>query len=275
MINETFAQIRARMMTTLVNTPPFSTYNLSPSKVAVYANFIDVIAYEIFNLEQMNNILQAQIEGDLAKVTTPTEAWWQAQILKFQYSATNPQVIILDIINFAPYYETVDATLRVITNCAVVTATNNILQIKVTNDGAVLDNNTVIALTAYVKSIDPAGVQFNIVNLPADRLWLDAEIFYDGQYSSVIQSSVITALINYLNTLPFNGIVEISDVEVLIKGVPGVNDVTINSIAARANSTAFSLRSFFPRFWQTVSGQILQENTASQTFADTLTFTVG
>lgn len=274
MIQETVEQIETRLENVFKNTAPFNSYTLSPSQVAIFRNMLNTIATEIYTLQQLNNTFETEIENLVKGVTTPTTAWWQKQILLFQYNSSVAQVAQLDPATFAPYYPTVVPSYRIITNCAVITLANNIVQIKVTKGGAVLSSPELIALTAYIQTIDPAGIKYQIINSLPDELWLDAEVFYNGQYSAVIQANVIAAIDAYLAAIPFNGEVKISAVEDAIQAVAGVTDVVINSIAARKNVTPFANRTTFTRFWQTYSGQIKQETTSGQTFTDTITFTV-
>ena len=275
MIVETIAQIEARLLANLKSKPPFSTSNMSPSAVALWSNIQSTIATEFSLLQNLMNIFESEVEAIIGKVTTPTDAWWQKQILLWQYSSTNPQVIQLDTTNFFPYYAVVNAAYRLISNCSVVTTGNNIIQIKVTNNGAILTAPETTALTAYINSIAPAGIQWTIVNELPDRLYVNAQIYYNGQYAPVISSTVISALDSYLKNIPFDGIVKISEIEDTIQAVPGVTDVVINSVAARRNITPFANKTTFTRFYSTYSGQIIQEDTGGQTFANTLTFIIG
>lgn len=278
MINETIAQIEARLRTTLLATPPFSTTNMSPSQVGLWSNLLNTIATEIHALQQLNNVFEVEIQAIIDGVTTPTDMWWQAQILKFQYSAATPQVAQLDTVNFAPYYPLgVDATLRIISNCSVVTYFNNQVTIKVTNNGSVLTAPQLLALTAYIQTIDPAGINWAIINSLPDYLFLNATVYYNGQYAGIIQANVISALEAFLSSIPFNGIVKVSALEDVIQAVSGVTDVVISEAAAMQYSTYISsgypARTIFTKQYQTYSGQIIN-GVAPNDFASTLIFTV-
>lgn len=279
MIQESLANIKARLRANLKNTPPFNIPNLSPSTVSLFGVFLDTVATEIFTLEQLNNVSESELETLISNVTSPTTAWWQKQLLAFQYSATTPQIVVLDVETFSPAYEIVDPTLRIVTNASVTTTSNNVIQMKITNNGAVLNASQYIALHSYITTIDPAGIGFNIINALPDQLWIEGTIFYNGQFSAVIQANVIAAINVYMAALPFDGQVKVSALEDAIQAVTGVTDVFITSIAARAagNGQSFADRTFFglsttTRFWQTYSGQIVQETTSGQTFSDTLIF---
>jgi hypothetical protein len=49
--------------------------------------------------------------------------------------------------------------------------------------------------------------------------------------------------------------------------------VVIGTIKARKESTAYSGATTVTRLWNTVAGYIIEEDTASHTFADTITYT--
>ncbi len=275
MIQENISDIENRLITKLLATPPFSTTNMSPSLVAVWSNFLNTIATEIYTLEQLNNTFETEIEALINGVTTPTNMWWQKQILKFQYDGTYNQILQLDTANFSPYYTTVDLTLRIISNCSVVTATNNQVQIKVTNNGAVLTAPQLLALYAYIQTIDPAGISYTVINQLPDYFFLNAVVYYNGQYAATIQANVIAALNAYLAAIPFNGIVKVSAVEDAIQAVAGVTDVVISEAAAMVNGGSYGSRTIFTKQYQSYSGQIIQ-GLAPHNFADpsSLTFTV-
>src|ERR1700753_1852304 len=79
----------------------------STSKRAIYNLLAFIMAVAINVLEQLIDIFTANVEAVAAGSAPATIAWLQAQIFKFQYSATSPQVIQFAP-GFAPYYATVD-----------------------------------------------------------------------------------------------------------------------------------------------------------------------
>jgi uncharacterized phage protein gp47/JayE len=89
-----------------------------------------------------------------------------------------------------------------------------------------------------------------------------------------IQDSVKLALTNYLNTLPFDGVILISKLQDAIQGVEGVNDVVINEVRARGDNTIFSNASIVTRQWTTLSGYAIEEDESGNTWNDTLNFIV-
>ena len=276
MINETIEQIQERLMLKLKSTPPYDIPNLSPPATALFSKFMDVVGQEIWTLEQLMNEKEAEIEAMIAAVTTPTDQWWVSKILEFQYTTDplNQQVVKFNTTTFAPYYPVVMPSYRIIKNASAKTQNNNIVLIKVTKGGAILTPDELTAFDAYCETIGPAGVHFEIINQLPDRLWLDADIYYDGQHSNVIKSVVINALNSFLAKIRFDGILLVSDLEVALKQLKEVYDVKINSVAARRITTPFASKTELQRLWQTYSGEIIQEDEPGQTFIDTLNFKV-
>ena len=204
-------------------------------------------------------------------------------MFKFQYSATNPQV--LQIINNVPAYATVDEDLQIIKGCSVTTTVVNSVIIKTAKDSPLtaLTVGEVAAAQTYIDQLGTAGINYTVLSLDSDKLYVEAEVFYQGLYSPVIQTTVIDALDAYLENLStnnFNGYVYALDIERVIRGVEGVNDVVVNRVSGRYDAqtvlTGIDLvlaNELINRRYLTGAGYIIQEDTATYTFADTLTFT--
>ena len=70
--------------------------------------------------------------------STGNAEWIQAQIFKFQYSATSPQVIQFNTTTFAPYYPVVNAALRIISECAVVNSNAVLIKVATGTRGCIM-----------------------------------------------------------------------------------------------------------------------------------------
>jgi len=252
---------------------------ISTSRRAIFRLLAYVVAVGINILEQLMDIYQAVLEAIAGAAAPGSGPWLQAQILKFQYSADVPQII--QLVDFAPMYLVEDTTLRIITRCSITTNLANSVLIKVaTNDPpSALSSDQLSALQSYVNQIGVAGVTYQVQSLSADLLFVNAQIFYQGQYGSSIQLAVITAINGYLAALPFNGRMKISDLEETIREVPGVTDVVLMNVKARAATVVFSggtdlviNNQLASRYWDTVSGYMIGENTSGNTLADSLVF---
>lgn len=258
--------------------PELSAAN-SDSKRALWRLFLYVQAGGILLLEQLIDVFRAETEARIAAAVPGTAAWLKQKCFDFQYSDTNPQILQLQ--DFAPIYPVVDESLRIVTRCSVTSTSSNVVFIKVAKSDPpeMLSEAELASLQGYIDLIGNVGINYRCFSQPADKIMIDADVFYSGQYSSVIQENTKAAINNYLSTLPFNGEVKISDLERTIRTVEGVSDCVVNNCKVRDNSTAF-VDGFFlvqnkttvNRLFQTIAGYVVAEDTAGQTLDETLNF---
>ncbi len=257
----------------------------SDSQSAIFNAWAFGVAVCIAFFEQILDIFRTEVETIARKSVAATCVWIRERVLEFQYDATIAQ--IATIIDAEVAYPTVDETKRIISRCSVKTSGVAKVDIKVaTGDTpAPLSAPQLLSLDGYINTFEIAGITINLINKDADKLYVAAEILYDGQYSSTIEDAVIAALDDYCVNLSseenFDGVVKVTDIEDAIQAVLGVKDVKITAIKARQDLTVFG--SATPvydlsaginiREWLTQAGYIIQETTGGQTFADSLTFT--
>ena len=239
-------------------------------------------------IEQLMDVLQLSIETTVSQAAAPSATWLQLKMFLFQYSATNPQ--ILQLINTVIQYPVVDATLQIITGCSVTSSVSNEVVIKVAkgNPFVALASGELSAAQGYVNELGASGIKYTVVSLNSDKIYINANIYYNGQYSAVIKANVIAALnaflqniatTNLTTNLSTNGAVKISDIENTIRSVTGVNDVVLLNVSARPDSAAFSAsvnlvlnQTLLSRQWLPIAGYTVQETTPGETFADSLNF---
>lgn len=263
----------------------------STSKVALFNLWAYITAVGINLMEQLQDIKKASIEDTVAKGIVHNDLWLQQRILEFQYDATTPQIPAF--INGAVTYNPVDPSKRVISRCSVVTNGQRIVEVKVATGEppAQLPGPQLSALVGYLTQggdgtphghgtgIGAAGVRFSVKSLVADKLFMKATIKYNGLYSAIIQTNVITAINAYLASILFNGSIKVIDLVDAIQSVAGVTDILIEDLAIRADATAFAnktylIQSFTQAYttYPTFAGYVVEEDTSGQTFADQLTF---
>lgn len=273
------SEVQQQMLDNIAADTTLGPLLTSTSKRAIFRLFTYIVAVAINALEQLIDIFTLSVESTAAKAAPATPSWVQDQVLKFQYSATTPQVV--QLIDFAPQYPTVDETLRIITRCSVTTNLSNSVLIKVATGEppAALSAPQLSALQSYINQIGIAGVAYSVTSEISDKLFVQANVYYLGQYSAVIKANVVAAINAYLAAIPFNGQMKITDLEDAITGVEGVNDVVLVNVRARANGTAFGDGSFLVqnqqtigRLWATIAGYIVGETTSGNTLNDSITF---
>ena len=265
----------------------------SPSTTAIFKLWKYIVASQMFLQETLWDIYKKDIETQVSLATSGTPTWLKDKILNyFQYSSVTPQN--LELVNFVPTYPTIDANLRIITRCAISTYGLNTCLVKVAKSDPpqILLAAELNALSSFLNSggdgtiagsavgLGFAGIKYNVQSYNSDKLYLVAEIIYNGQYASTIQDAVEAAINAYLAGLPFDSKVKITALTDAIQLVDGVSDVIITDLAMRANSTAFSGKTYLVQSkttifssYPTYAGYIVEETTASNTFADTLTYT--
>jgi hypothetical protein len=233
-------------------------------------------------LEQLMDVLNLSIQTTASQAAAASPLWIQAQMLLFQYSATNPQ--ILQLINTVPQYPVIDTTLRIITACSVTSVTPNDVTIKVAKGSpfAALSSPELAAAQGFINLKGSAGINYIVASKDSDKIYVNANIYYQGQYSAVIQTNVIAALNLFLQNLSvnnFDGSLKMTDLEATIRNVIGVNDVVLLNVRGREDTSIFSAgidlilnQTTILRLWQTVAGYVGQENTSGKTFADSLNF---
>ena len=265
----------------------------SPSNSAIYKLWKYIVAAQMFLQETLWDIFKRDIETQVSLATPGTPTWLKDKVLNyFQYSSVTPQ--ILELVDNVPVYPTIDSTLRIITRCAISTYGLNSSLVKVAKSDPpeILLTAELNALSSFLNEggdgtiagsavgLGFAGINYNVQSYDSDKLYLVAEIVYNGQYASVIQTNVEAAINDYLAALPFDSKVKIVSLTDAIQAVDGVSDVIITDLAMRPDTTLFANKTYLVQTkttilssYPTYAGYIVEETTASNTFADTLTYT--
>lgn len=266
----------------------------SPSQTAIYTIWKYICAVCTLFLEQLIDIKKTEIETVVKAAPVGSEPWLQAKVLEFQYDSVTPQ--FLTLVNFAPVYNPIDITKRIITRSSVNTGTNNKVYVKVAKSDppVALSAPELSALQAYLTNggdgtyagrgvgLGFAGIDYVAISRDADKLYLAGTIYYNGQYAATIQQSVIDAINAYLlalSTSNFNGSISLLGITDAIQSVLGVNDLSLEDVATRPDLTAFANKTYMRQAktdiittTPTYAGYIVEETTAGQTFTDKLIF---
>lgn len=276
-------QIQQQIIEDKESRPELDAMN-STSKRAIWRLLTNVFATAMAYLEQLMDTMTAAIDLKISRAAPSTPAWIQDRVFEFQYDPLNPQYI--QLIDTVPQYVTVNPSLRIITRCSVTTNLNNVVQVKVAKGAppAALDSTELASLQGYLNDIGTGGITYSAISQSADRLYIDADVYFKGDFGAVIRPNVIAAINNYLAVFSeeqFNGSLLMSEISRVIKSVQGVVDVVLRDVRARASDVAFADATYLvqnnqviARLWPTVAGYIVEEDTASQTFEDSLNFIV-
>ena len=274
----TIAQIQAQILAYKNAQSALSTLT-STSKTAYWNLWIFIQAVAINLLEQIMSIFMSDIEAVIAEQVPGTAPWIKQQVLNFQYG----DVVQINA-DFTIGYPAADTKALIVSQCSVATLTNGFINIKVATgtppvplDGSPGNSGPqVSALSSYLTTILPAGATFSITNQASDTLQVNAVIYYNAQYNTSIQENVIAALNTYSTSLPFNGIVKVTDIERTVLAVSGVTDVVISQITCVGGGTTVNLvlgSTVLSREYQTVSGYLTNASSPYD-YANTLSYVI-
>lgn len=253
------------------------------SKVGFGNNVAYDIAACINILEQLLDVAKDEIDDSISKAGVGTVPWLRERILEFQKG----DYVEFDSSTGKVEYAVPNTSKQIITRCSVTQDGNRLVKAKVAKSDPPekLSDSEKQELEFYIKQIQFAGTQINVVSEDPDLLYVEAEVYYDGQYSESIQTSVVTALQDYCENLSdadnFNGQVELNAVEEAIYAVAGVKRVKLIEVSARSATTGFGSRNVIFKLstgtnnlkYSTSSGYIIEETTSGSTFTDKITFT--
>ena len=252
----------------------------SPSQTAIYRLWKFITSTIINYCEQLWDIYKSELETQISAAAVGSNAWLQSRVLKFQYSASTPQVLAVDS-NFAINYPTIDTTLQIITRCSVTTTSQRVCLVKVAKSAppVALSAPELSSLSGFLSDLNFAGVNYVAQSLTSDKIYIDADIYYNGQYASTISANVIDAINAYLAAIPFDGKIKLMSLIDAIQAVTGVTDVVLKNVAIRADATAFANKTYLVQnktsiipLYQMYAGYATEETTSGYTFTDTLVF---
>ena len=273
------SQIKQSMLDAKNADPTLSTLT-STSQTAKWNLYYFIVASCIAIFEQLQDIFKVELETIASTAAPSTPQWTRNKVLKFQTG----DVAELNTTTYVIEYPTVNTANQILTRCAVVTAPNRTVLIKVAKSDppTPVSVGELAELQSYVETFNPAGIAFTLINDDSDKMEVAATIYYNGQYSAVIATNVEAALNSYMANLPFNGVISTQAVVDAIQAVEGVISVSLARILVRKHSVAWGTGVTLYNLttgvdavqYQTISGYVEEETTATHTFADTLTYQV-
>lgn len=124
----TLAQIQAQMDQEQAAQSSLAQLN-SPSQTAIYTIWKYIVSLCIYLHEVLMDTKKSEIEDIVATSIVPSEAWLKSKVIEFQYDSVTPQVVVM--VDYAPQYDPIDTTKRIITRCSVKTQGNRVVTVKV------------------------------------------------------------------------------------------------------------------------------------------------
>jgi hypothetical protein len=285
----TVAQIEQQINDKIASMPSLAAIVPNPSQVANWKTFIHSIAVCIAVFEQIIDVFKSEIEAKIAAGAVGSEPWLQSKAFEFQYDATTPQ--LLDIVNFAPAYNPIDPSKRIITRASVKTVGRGVVYVKVAKSEppVALSTPELSAIQSYFtdggdgtyagrsRGLGFAGIDVIAQTFNADKLYLAGKIYYNGQFSASIANNVIMAINNYLATgIDTEGGISLVGITNAIESAEGFIDVLLDDVATRPDLGSYTYMrqnktDFIPN-QITYAGYIVEETNPGNTFLDKLIF---
>lgn len=251
------------------------------SKVDPFNLLIDVVSLCMFTFEVLVDQLLAVLRAAAAKAIAGNNAWIRDQMLKFQYGD------VINMVNFVPTYPVVDETKRIITQCAVKDAGSGVVAIKIAKGSAPpftpLTSPELIAAKNYyygtstAQGIGFSGVKAAFITLDPDRMMVEAQIYFQGQYiQATVKSNVIAAINTFLQSFTneaFDGRVFMIRLVDAVQAVPGVTRCRLTSVRVRPASVSYASGTVIDiqGVYDTIAGHIISEDESGHTLADSIT----
>ena len=201
--------------------------------------------------EQLWDVALSNTELQVSNSQPQTGQWFEYQMLNFQWSSSDPQVpIISPSTSSSPLSitwnnpatgQSINQNLRVIDFCTAIFSPPY-CKIKVAaknSAGLPADLDTTVgsgalsSATSLVNLVSSPGISYVVSSGNSDWLFLQIDLYFQGIYASTIFNNVSSAITNFLNSIPFNGIFKLSALEEAILLVQGVNDLIFINVAAR------------------------------------------
>lgn len=224
----------------------FLTDITSSSKVAIWRSFIWVFAFAVWVHELVFDKHKEEMEVRAREIIAGTPSWYRDQCLIFQYGSS------LQWINNRFQYSVIDTSLQIVKRAAILEGANQV-RIKV----AKLSGNVPVALSiaefnafqAYMNKVKIAGTELTIVSRTSDLLKINYDIIYDplvltgtGELISTPGTFPVHDVINaFIGNLPFNGVLNLTQLTDAIQQVEGVIDPTLLSAWAKFGALPYSL----------------------------------
>lgn len=204
----------------------------STSSAALWRLVSRIVATAIATLESLFDAFKNEVNTDLQTLKPHSLRWYQDKALLFQYGSDLPADS--DIYDNGHLDDATIEAQKIIKQSAAI-ADNGTVKIKIAKEDSGGELTPLIsaeydAFEAYINEVKDAGVNLEIVNSPADRLVIHADIYYDalvldasgnrvdGTGNNVVKSGIKS----YLRQLPFDGVLVKSHLVDFLQNIEGV-----------------------------------------------------
>lgn len=204
------------------------------SQAALWRQLRDVASRIWLLLEATWLRYKAEIQAIAEAAVAGTSGWYAEQMLKFQYG----DVVVYNPTTYRVAYPTIDESKRIIKFVAVRPGNGSSLILVAKAGPAALSPAELTAAQTYLRRVQFAGAQIDVISRDADLLKLQANLYYDGLADLVeTQTAVEAAIGGYLAALDFAGQLRRTALVDAVQAVPNIIDVDINELSANSLGT--------------------------------------
>lgn len=233
-----FTEIQSNILLNIENNENLLVLN-STSKSAIYRLIVFIVSYAIFNLELIFDKHTTQIDNAIYENKPGTARWYRNMALKFQYG--RQLLLDDDEFNNVGFTDDQNQATKIIKYCSVkesLESSRLIIKIAGETNGELREllPDEITAFNYYLSEVAYAGVKLNVVNNPADKLFLDLDIYRNplvidsaGNNIELGGKPIDNALKNYMKNLSFDGELVINDMIDFLRDVPGIINVNVKS----------------------------------------------
>jgi hypothetical protein len=215
---------------------PEQSYDQQFSAVSIESAIISLVAFTWYLLEQIMATFRTEIDTRIENAYLASIPWYYSKCLEYQHGYNlefNPSTYRFEYATTVP-----DAKIVRFAAVRQVQDTVTKLQIYTNKEGKEpLTTDEHNAFMAYIAQVGAAGIHYQFINLPPDRLEITLQVIFnplvldstgakltDGTYP------VRQALQNYVDSITFGGMANRQHLVDAIQRAEGVADVILTSI---------------------------------------------
>lgn len=238
----TLEDIQAQIDAAAKDYPALSELQSNPSPISVWQAMKAVFAFCAFSLEKMLADLKKEVLKNITEKQIGTKLWYLEQIKAFQYG--DLLIVSSGLLRYAQ-----DAPeKRIITTAGVKdgTAPGTLIVKALKAGGKVLNTDEAAAFSLYLNRVKIAGTHIVIQSLPANKIKIDITVELDrqrfdagGRLFGKNEAVIKSAIADFLQEIPFDGIFYLSKLEDTLQAIEGVIDTHISAAHYRDSAESW------------------------------------
>lgn len=233
---------------------PGKTFEEQFSKVSLEAILFWVFASAIHALEELFDTHRKDVAELVAEAEPHTLRWYARKAKAYLHGHA--------LLPYSDKYDTSALTPEQISSASVVhyavaSEVGNVIYLKVAGAGdkgkpIVLTDDIITPFKSYIHQVKDAGVPVRVISAPGDELRLTLSVYIQpvllsqgGKPSDDYQTTIRKTIEGNISSLPFDGVLRLSDIVVALSHISGVEA----SLVASASATPAGADS-----WTTIVG---------------------